>query len=323
MSWLRITLALGFAVVLVLSGSVRGDFLGVTYQQHTIVNTPAGLRKVYRMYALFTNPGDRLVLWGSAPNTPATTIRAIACSTMSGTNFYNPPNGSTAPVQELIDALPHSQWDSFVTIGVSIADQGSGIKPFGPDVTSLSAGFPPFVPGHTWTSNNAAVYVQAGGAGTEQALAGYAGDGDPELRVLMAQLTVVPEDGLSVRIGQVTWQNEGSAALQTVTDLWLDPLDGQGRCCSPSGQCFFSTLGGCLSGGHNKWLGCDTCSECMPFTPCYADVAGSGNVVNIDDLLLVINNWGAGFGNPADATGDWTVNIDDLLLVINSWGPCP
>jgi hypothetical protein len=52
-------------------------------------------------------------------------------------------------------------------------------------------------------------------------------------------------------------------------------------------------------------------------------VAGSGNVVNIDDLLLVINNWGAGFGNPADATGDWTVNIDDLLLVINSWGPCP
>jgi hypothetical protein len=299
----------------------RADFVGVTYQQHTIVNTPAGMRKVYRMYALFTNPGDRLVLWGSAPNTPATTIRAIACSTMSGTNFYNPPNGSTAPVQELIDALPHSQWDSFVTIGVSIADQGSGIKPFGPDVTSLSAGFPPFVPGHTWTSNNAAVYVQAGGAGTEQALAGYAGDGDPELRVLMAQLTVVPEDGLSVRIGQVTWQNEGSAALQTMTDLWLDPLDGQGRCCSPSGQCFFSTQGGCLQFG-NTWLGCQSCDACQGPKPCPADVTGGNSEVNIDDLLAVINNWGGGAGNPADVNGDGSVNIDDLLLVINSWGPC-
>jgi hypothetical protein len=56
--------------------------------------------------------------------------------------------------------------------------------------------------------------------------------------------------------------------------------------------------------------------------PCSADVNGSGGV-NIDDLLMVINNWGAGAGNAADITGNDVVNIDDLLAVINAWGACP
>jgi hypothetical protein len=60
---------------------------------------------------------------------------------------------------------------------------------------------------------------------------------------------------------------------------------------------------------------------------CPADIAppgpGPGNgVVNIDDLLLVISNWGQGPGNPADVNGNGTVNIDDLLAVISAWGPC-
>jgi hypothetical protein len=36
----------------------------------------------------------------------------------------------------------------------------------------------------------------------------------------------------------------------------------------------------------------------------------------------VINNWGAGPGNPADVDNDGDVDLDDLLLVINNWGPC-
>ena len=59
--------------------------------------------------------------------------------------------------------------------------------------------------------------------------------------------------------------------------------------------------------------------------PCPADIApaGGNGVVNIDDLLLVINNWGGGAGNPADVNHDGIVNIDDLLAVINGWGACP
>ena len=61
--------------------------------------------------------------------------------------------------------------------------------------------------------------------------------------------------------------------------------------------------------------------------PCPADIVppeGNG-VVNVDDLLLVINNWGPCHGCDADIApygGDGVVNVDDLLTVINHWGPC-
>jgi Immunoglobulin domain len=57
-------------------------------------------------------------------------------------------------------------------------------------------------------------------------------------------------------------------------------------------------------------------------TTCCADVTHSG-AVNIDDLLQVINNWGATGSNPADVTHDGVVDIDDLLSVVNAWGACP
>jgi len=45
------------------------------------------------------------------------------------------------------------------------------------------------------------------------------------------------------------------------------------------------------------------------------------DVVNVDDLLGVINNWGRSGGNgPADFNVDGTVNVDDLLTVLSHWG---
>ena len=74
--------------------------------------------------------------------------------------------------------------------------------------------------------------------------------------------------------------------------------------------------------------------QAAPGTPCPADIApGNGNgFVNVDDLLAVINSWGACANPnacPADIApsgppqGDDAVNVDDLLAVINAWGPCP
>ena len=56
---------------------------------------------------------------------------------------------------------------------------------------------------------------------------------------------------------------------------------------------------------------------------CATDVApdGGNGVVDVDDLLLVVNNWGA-TGGPADITGNGIVDVDDLLAVVNAWGPC-
>ncbi len=60
---------------------------------------------------------------------------------------------------------------------------------------------------------------------------------------------------------------------------------------------------------------------------CRADISppGGNGFVNVDDLLLVINSWGATSG-PADIApgcGNGFVNVDDLLAVVNAWGQCP
>jgi hypothetical protein len=57
---------------------------------------------------------------------------------------------------------------------------------------------------------------------------------------------------------------------------------------------------------------------------CPADIAGTSQAVDVDDLLLVINNWGScGLGIcEADITCNGVVDVDDLLAAINSWGAC-
>ncbi|MEM7229249.1 MAG: DNRLRE domain-containing protein [Planctomycetota bacterium] len=65
-------------------------------------------------------------------------------------------------------------------------------------------------------------------------------------------------------------------------------------------------------------------------TPDNGDGTFGNGVVNIDDLLEVINSFGAA-GGPCDSApdnGDGTfgnniVNIDDLLAIINNFGACP
>ena len=53
---------------------------------------------------------------------------------------------------------------------------------------------------------------------------------------------------------------------------------------------------------------------------CTGELTGDGTV-DIDDLFVVLNNWGLGSGS-GELTGDGTVDIDDLFVVLNNWGPC-
>jgi hypothetical protein len=81
--------------------------------------------------------------------------------------------------------------------------------------------------------------------------------------------------------------------------------------------------GGTLELRGGFWPGADTV-----ITPtCPADIAPSGGngLVDVDDLLAVINTWGACPGCVSDIAppgGNGSVDVDDLLLVINSWGVC-
>ena len=64
----------------------------------------------------------------------------------------------------------------------------------------------------------------------------------------------------------------------------------------------------------------DTKTIDIGIVPCPADVDNTG-AVDVDDLLVVINNWGSA-GGPGDINGSGSVDTDDLLAVINGWGPC-
>ncbi|MCP4757929.1 MAG: hypothetical protein GY894_10870 [Planctomycetes bacterium] len=48
-----------------------------------------------------------------------------------------------------------------------------------------------------------------------------------------------------------------------------------------------------------------------------ADLNGDG-LVGVDDLLMVIGDWGAASG-PGDANGDSTTDVNDLLVVLKAW----
>jgi len=49
------------------------------------------------------------------------------------------------------------------------------------------------------------------------------------------------------------------------------------------------------------------------------DLNASG-AVNIADLIMLLNNWGACPGCPADVDDDGTVGVSDLLILLGNWG---
>lgn len=112
-----------------------------------------------------------------------------------------------------------------------------------------------------------------------------------------------------------------------------------GACCVNATSCYITTQPECAYGGWTgTWRGAGTTCEgnlCQtPPTPCPADItpAGGDRVVNIADLLVVINSWGAcsdpnncpaDIAPPGPPAGDDVVNVADLLAVIDAWGDCP
>ena len=94
-----------------------------------------------------------------------------------------------------------------------------------------------------------------------------------------------------------------------------------GACCIRGNCSGGVTAANCQSQGGTYQGDNSSCGTVSCAPPCPADITGD-SVVNIDDLLAVINNWGS-LGGVADINHDNIVNIDDLLAVINAWGACP
>jgi len=96
-----------------------------------------------------------------------------------------------------------------------------------------------------------------------------------------------------------------------------------GACCLATGNCAEIEESTCLSFGA-LWLGMGTTCEpgACEDEPCDGDVNGD-TMVTVDDLLLVIGQWGCTGVCTADVNNDGIVNVEDLLVVIGGWGDCP
>ena len=62
--------------------------------------------------------------------------------------------------------------------------------------------------------------------------------------------------------------------------------------------------------------------DCMfdPDAPC--DPTGDG-VVDVDDMLLALDQFGFCPGCEADLDDNYFVNVNDILAIIGLWGVCP
>ncbi|MCH2139116.1 MAG: hypothetical protein MK074_08710, partial [Phycisphaerales bacterium] len=53
--------------------------------------------------------------------------------------------------------------------------------------------------------------------------------------------------------------------------------------------------------------------------PCEGDT-NADDMVDTDDLLTVLAQWGS--SGAGDVNGDGIVNVNDILVIVSAWGPC-
>ena len=210
---------LSSGATILISVTAHASYTGLQVTlQHIMLQNGTPLN-VYRVYAAYSNPNDYLTAVAGSPTIGNLVIQSRDSTGSSpGSTFYNDPPGGgiTAPLAYYVALDPDLQWDTFVTIGVSIADQAPG-----GDQTKVSPGFHGIGDVTELNNNNVGWFTNP----TEQGRAGFLGDGDPLLRVLCMQLTVSSTS--SVR---------GTVSISGINDI---PLAG-GQGFLTNGQTFNS-----------------------------------------------------------------------------------
>ncbi len=187
-----LTVLTGIGCTLALAGQAQAIYLGMNVEKYAVVNIGGINHDVWRVYVNFSNPGDQLISVGGSPNLgPLTVESRNALDNGAGSAFYNNALGNDRPPSQAdINSDPTLAWDSFYTIGLTVADQG----PFG-DQMAIAPGTPSLL-GTTVTIANGGWYATPtilvpAEIDNPQTLAGFAGDGDLASRVIAMQLTTV------------------------------------------------------------------------------------------------------------------------------------
>lgn len=181
----RITIALaGIGTSLLPSLTADASYQGLALRLHTVAPINGINRSVWRVYAMFSDPGDFLCSVAGSPtlgNLVVQTVNSIGVA--PGGNFVNPVGGgATAPTFNELGT--QTEWDTFVTIGLASVPDG------GNDNTGLSPGFSGIGNVSSVNTNNAGWFVPG------PMPQGMAGNGVPNIifpgswGVLIMQLTV-------------------------------------------------------------------------------------------------------------------------------------
>jgi hypothetical protein len=187
----------GMSAALCILTSARAAYNGLTT---TSVNSTVALDPtlpmqltpvtVHRVWASFTNPNDALYVWGGGGGLGTGVINNLnASATGPGTGFLNVVTSGNLPP---FTSAVVSNSDTYFTIGVTVQNQipgGQGIP------LLLIPGSPGGLTGHTINLSPqgggvATTPTNSAGAPNPIALAGFTGDGDTALRVLLMQLVV-------------------------------------------------------------------------------------------------------------------------------------
>ena len=103
----------------------------------------------------------------------------------------------------------------------------------------------------------------------------------------------------------------GPTDYESLLLAWDDPLDD----CDEDGQLDLLEL---LQGTQVDEDGDGIPDDCQL---CPSDINGDDQV-GVDDLLVVIADWGPCTGCDGDLNNDTMVDVNDLLAIIAAWGPC-
>ncbi|MBC03043.1 MAG: hypothetical protein CMJ34_07050 [Phycisphaerae bacterium] len=280
----------------------------------------------YRIYATFDNPGAHLIgLYGS-PKTGS-----MIFTTTGG--LYQDLDGGDLASDRPCDPtglFPELAFDSLLTVGGDCASD-SFEQNVGIDFSSFNT------TGSMVETDGIVLLNPDDAQGTPD------GDG----RVLVAQLTTLdgsPPDGRFNLIGT----NADGSDFQAFQMTWGEPALVD---CNGNGIQDAQDIGGGSSLDCNLDGIPDECQTKDPYRDCNdngtpdwcdisdgtsADINGNGipdececegdlngdGQVNVDDIIIVILNWGEIGENPGDANNDGLVDGMDLGLVITAFGGC-